>query len=479
MASTPTVTSWRLTIPQSLYCSLQSHLFPGDDDEHGAIILAGTCQSERGLRLVARELHLAEDSRDYVRGQRGYRMLRAEFIQSRILRARDMRLAYLAIHNHGGTNHVSFSADDMASHERGYPALLDIVRGMPVGALVFAKSAVAGDLWLPGSVRTELSHASIVGHRRRLLHPNPPIHSTIYHEYDRQSRLFGDTGQNLLRNTRVGIVGLGGAGSILAELLGRLGVGDFVLADPDKAELTNLPRLIAARRFDAFPPSWYPRKVAHWLRTHKVHLAARNIRRANPSARIESIPENFLYEDVAARFTDCDYIFLAADTMATRLLFNAIVHQYGIPGTQVGAKVPVSESGEVGNVFCVSRPVTPDQGCLWCNGLINPARLQDEAVPTQAKRGYAYVDDSNVTAPSVITMNAVACAHAADDFLFHITGLKYPDAEPHWFRWNSRRGLAGYDKPRSDSDCTECSQGAQSRFGLGDHAVLPTRPRAS
>ena len=61
-------------------------------------------------------------------------MLKAEFIQSRILRARDARLAYLAIHNHGGIDSVGFSPDDMASHERGYPALLDIARGMPVGA---------------------------------------------------------------------------------------------------------------------------------------------------------------------------------------------------------------------------------------------------------------------------------------------------------------------------------------------------------
>ena len=36
---------------------------------------------------------------------------------------------------------------------------------------------------------------------------------------------------------------------------------------------------------------------------------------------------------------DCDYLFLAADTMRARLLFNAIVHQYLVPGVQVGAKV--------------------------------------------------------------------------------------------------------------------------------------------
>ena len=468
--------TWRLTIPAGLYCELHRHLFPGDADEHGAVILAGTCESDRGLRLVARELHLAKDGVDYVPGKRGYRMLKAEFIQSRILRARDARLAYLAIHNHGGTDSVAFSSDDMASHERGYPALLDIARGRPVGALVFARSAVAGDLWLPGSERAPLSHATVVGGRRQLLFPVPQRSPVGVGMYDRQSRLFGDAGQALLRRTRVGIVGLGGAGSILAELLGRLGVGEFVLADPDRAEVTNLPRLVAARRRDAFVPSWLPQRIADRLRKPKVRIAARNIRRANAAARIEVMARDFLDADVAARFTDCDFLFLAADTMGARLLFNAIVHQYGVPGIQVGAKIPVGADGVVGNVFCVSRMVTPDRGCLWCNGLISPTRLQDEAVPAAAKRGYAYVDDPAVVAPSVVTMNAIACAHAADDFLFYLTGLKYDDAETGWFRWNSRRAAAGYDLPRRDAGCLECSQIASSSFGMGDNGTLPTKP---
>ena len=443
------------------------------------MILAGTCESDRGLRLVAREIHLAQDGVDYVPGKRGYRMLKAEFIQSRILRARDRRLAYLAIHNHGGTDSVAFSPDDMASHERGYPALLDIARGMPVGALVFARSAVAGDLWFPGCDRAPLSQATVVGHRRQLLFPMLEKKPAAVGTYDRQSRLFGDAGQELLRRTRVGIVGLGGAGSILAELLGRLGVGEFVLTDPDKADVTNLPRLIGARRCDAVVHSWVPSVIADRLRRPKVRMAVRNIRRANPSARIEAMARDFLDEDVAARFIDCDFLFLAADTMGARLLFNAIVHQYGIPGIQVGAKIPVEEDGAVGNVFCVSRMVTSEQGCLWCNGLINSGRLQDEAVPEAAKRGYAYVDDPGVVAPSVVTINAIACAHAADDFLFHLTGLKHDDAETGWFRWNSRRGLAGYDMPRRTVGCVECSQTSNSRLGMGDSGTLPTRPAAN
>lgn len=479
MAANPSLGAWRLTIPDDMYGALMRHLFPGDGDEHGAIILAGICESDRGLRLVARELHLAVDGVDYVPGKYGYRMLRAQFIQSRIIRARDMKLAYLAIHNHGGSTSVGFSSDDFASHERGYPALLDISRGMPVGALVFARQAVAGDLWFANNKRKELASAVVIGARRLPLYPDLPVKVSSDVAYNRQSRLFGDAGQHILSKARVGIVGLGGGGSILAELLARLGVGEFVLADPDKAEITNLPRLIAAELSDAAGPWWLPSWLSNRLRRYKVGIAARNIKRANRNAKITAMPRDFLDADVAEKFKDCDYLFLAADTMSARLLFNSIVNQYGVPGVQVGAKIPVSKEGEVGDVFSVSRTVRPGHGCLWCNGLINPSRLQDEAVPDAAKKGYAYVDDPSVSAPSVVTMNAIACAHAADDFLFHLTGLKYDTAETAWFRWNSRKGKAGYDNPRKDPQCLECSGSPDSRLGRGDTFPLPVRSKRS
>jgi len=164
---------WHLTIPQSIYSPLHSHLFQDDDDEHGAVIIAGVATTSRGVRLLARELHLAVDGVDYVPGKRGYRMLKADFISSHIAHCRDEELVYLAVHNHGGRDHVGFSDDDFRSHERGYPALLEITKGQPVGALVFAENAIAGDIWLPGERRVELAGANIVGSKSVKLTPSP------------------------------------------------------------------------------------------------------------------------------------------------------------------------------------------------------------------------------------------------------------------------------------------------------------------
>lgn len=122
-----------LTLPAKLKGDLFAHLFPGDGDEHGAVVACGVVETSRGLRLLGRELLIAEEGVDYVPGKRGYRMLTPQFVMSCARHCRNERLAYLAVHNHGGTTHVGFSGADMASHERGYPALVDVLGGLPVG----------------------------------------------------------------------------------------------------------------------------------------------------------------------------------------------------------------------------------------------------------------------------------------------------------------------------------------------------------
>jgi hypothetical protein len=70
---------------------------------------------------------------------------------------------------------------------------------------------------------------------------------------------------------------------------------------------------------------------------------------------------------------------------------SALVHQHLIPGVQIGSKVPVDKvSGEVGGVFAVCRPVIPNLGCLWCNGVISAARLQEEAANSKEQLAWAY-----------------------------------------------------------------------------------------
>jgi molybdopterin/thiamine biosynthesis adenylyltransferase len=476
---------WSVRITEDVDRMLRAHLFPGDGRPHAAALLAGVVHADGGPRLLVRRLIVAVDGVDYVAGtgERGHHRLTAAFVRDAVLEAQRDGLAHLAVHVHGGpANEVGFSPEDLRSHERGYPALLDLLKGRPVGALVFTEAAVAGDIWSPGGRRAAVSHLVVVSARQRTLRPRPLPVSVADPRYDRQARLFGDAGQDVLRAMRVAIIGVGGMGMLLVEYLSKLGVGTLVLIDPDRVDETNLPRLPdvglddAVRVFDSHRwPRWL-RRIGARFAARKVDLAARLARRANPTVTVERIFGDVREPAIAARLRDCDYLFLAANSDQARLIFNAIVHQYLIPGVQLGAKVQVDPAdGRVIAVHSIVRTVTPDRGCLWCNEVISPTRLAEESAAPAQRRRQRYVDDPEVAAPSVITLNATAASMAANDFLFTVTGLTSADAEAGYTRMHPIERTVVVEEPRRDEGCPECSL-SRGRFAMGNKGRrLPTR----
>jgi hypothetical protein len=455
--------TWSLVMDERLYQRLHTHLFPGDDDEHGAVLLAGLAESPRGIRLLAREVVVAYDGEDFIPGERGYRALSGRFVAGISGRCAEEGLVYLAVHNHRGTTHVHFSKPDLAAHARGYPALLDITNGGPVGALVFAQQAIAGDIWTADLRRHRLQYAQIVGlHPHKLFpEPPPPVPGTSS-LYDRQARLFGDAGQHLLNQMKVGVIGAGGGGSLVLQMLARLGVGHLVAVDSDRVDITNLPRIVGARQRD--------------IGQAKVEVAKRVAREANPKVQFEAIERSVVDTEVAHRLADTDFLFLATDTMQSRLIFNAIVHQYLIPGIQIGAKVMVEpKTGNVEDVFTVSRLVLPSSGCLQCNGLISSAQLQQEALSPEERRRQRYITDEGVPDPSVITLNALSASQATNDFLLIMTGLLQPIASAKYIQMHPCERVTERVNVRSEPTCRTCSGSSGSRYARGDRARLPCR----
>ncbi len=99
---------WSVAISHDRWEVLRGHLFPGDGDEHGAVLRCGIAHSARGTRLLVREVLLAVDGVDYVEGTRGYRRLTADFVAGALDACAEQGLAYLAVHNHAGCERVAF-----------------------------------------------------------------------------------------------------------------------------------------------------------------------------------------------------------------------------------------------------------------------------------------------------------------------------------------------------------------------------------
>lgn len=243
--------------------------------------------------------------------------------------------------------------------------------------------------------------------------------------------------------------------------------------------------MVGATPWDAGEPFVHSRfvflrAIGRKLAKHKVDVAARTARQANPSVFFEPIVGNIVDVETALRLRDVDYIFLCADGMQARLVFNALVHQYLIPGVQIGSKVPIhKQTGAVGDVFVAARRVLPyaGGGCLSCNKLIPADKLQDESLSPEDRRRQRYIDDVAVTVPSVITLNAQAAAQATNDFLFAFQGLLLDQAAPGYLQHYPRERRWVPVGVSADKDCLHCSPSSRSAFGRGDRAVLPCRQR--
>lgn len=75
-------------------------------------------------------------------------------------------------------------------------ALLQIARGMPVGAMVLGRRSMEVDIWLSPNQRCHLDRAVIVGNTLSTLYAAPPKgHLEAAATYDRQIRMFGNAGQ--------------------------------------------------------------------------------------------------------------------------------------------------------------------------------------------------------------------------------------------------------------------------------------------
>lgn len=473
---------WSLRISEPLWWEMATHINREDNDEHGGALLCGIATRPDGLVLLARAFVPAIDGIDYVPGTTGFRALTPNFVQRLAKRARREQWAVLFVHGHGKHGRsVAFSHIDLESHESGYGAVLDIAGGLPVGALVLTDHAIAGDIWQPDGRRAALAKTMVLGPNITSLFPTPVTSWGGRVESagdDRQARLFGVAGRDLLAGARVGVVGAGGAGSIAIELLARLGVGELVVVDPDRVAVHNLPRLIAAYRRDAFawlssqPWTFLPSPVRRWLEAHtrfKTAIAARAARRANRDVRVEQHRLDVSHPDAATALTTCDWIILAGDTATARLVVNKIGHQYLIPFTQVGVKVDVDDAGTVGTVHTATRLVLPHGGCLDCQGLIDHTALALESLPPALREAADY--GTGEPAPAVAALNAIAVAAAVSEMMLSLTGLSEQAHVVH-HRLLARRGKWARIGPRRSADCMTCSTSDGSALARGQGAPI-------
>jgi molybdopterin/thiamine biosynthesis adenylyltransferase len=121
---------------------------------------------------------------------------------------------------------------------------------------------------------------------------------------------FGLEGQEALVKSSALIVGIGGLGSWVAELLVRAGVGRVRLVDNDRVEIANIHRQSLYTEADAA------------ARSLKIAAAAQRLRQINSGARIETICSRLDQSTAESLMQDMDVIVDGMDNFESRLIVN-------------------------------------------------------------------------------------------------------------------------------------------------------------
>jgi len=373
--------------------------------ESSAILLASVAASVDGERLLVRELLIAEPGDYTSRGVIDAELAPA-FVARATKRAKLENLSLIFAHSHPGEHAPHFSSTDSFGEARLAEFLAHRLPDMPHAAIVVSAGGWSARR-LGSSEEVRVVSVGSEG-RSALFEPDAGASATSAAKFDRQVRALGKDGQEAIASLRVGIVGLGGTGSIVAQQLAHLGVRDFILIDADTIEETNLNRVVTATTSDIGLP--------------KTAIAARYIERFEPLARVRSVQGDITRTQTALHLRDVDFIFGCTDSHGSRAVLQQIAYQYLIPCIDVGSIITAAD-GTIANIFGRVQLLAPGQACFTCGNLLDADEIRRDMMNDFERTLDPYIVGSREPAPAVISLNGTVVSLAITMFMAVVTAL--------------------------------------------------------
>lgn len=171
-----------------------------------------------------------------------------------------------------------------------------------------------------------------------------------------------------IREYTVAVVGVGGVGSVTAEMLTRCGIGKLLLFDYDKVELANMNRLF-----------FQPNQAG----MSKVEAAENTLREINPDVEFEVYNYNITTMDNFKHFMDrishgglkdnkpVDLVLSCVDNFEARITINTACNELGQTWIESG----VSENAVSGHIQFI---IPGETSCFACAPPLVVATHTDE-----------------------------------------------------------------------------------------------------
>ncbi len=378
---------------------LQGFLWQDRINESGALALCKLSSSPTHKRLIVSKL-LIPTPDDYERRGPGYVGFKPDFQERAFNECLETQSHLVDIHTHPfNSSLVRFSAfDDSQQREVIGPYVQEWFSSLEIGFLVFGVGEWNGAarIWNRNSERVEDVEAIKIISKNEMKILSVPNAKASHRIHTRTIQALGKEAQSTYSNLTVGVVGVGGLGSVVSELLARLPVKKLILIDPDALEMSNLNRFLGASYSDGI------------TRKDKVRVVARQVRMANPFIQIEEVKADFLEKETQLRCKEADVLFGCSDSVAVRLAMSQLALANAIPYFDLGAGAAVEDS-ELQAVGGQIFKLTPEANfCFHCSDYFDAEEahgelLNDEEKKRQVKQGYVAGD--NIPQPSIYATN--------------------------------------------------------------------------
>ena len=263
------------------------------------------------------------------------------------------------IHGHHGPGWQAMSHDDIVAEQDRLAGPVAGKTGLPlVGLTRGVDGAWSGRIWLRQAPRTYEQYPSgtvrVAGSQLSITyHPTAPTVSPTPSQEATLS-VWGEATQEKLVRARVGIVGLGSVGSLVAEALSRVGLMNLTYIDFDKIEDRNLDRTSGATARD--------------IGRLKVEVAADATTRSSTAKELNllTIPHSILVPEGLNAALDCDVLICCVDKPWPRHLLNVLAYSHLIPVIDGGVFAAVKPDGTPLHVAWSIHTIGAEHACLVC-----------------------------------------------------------------------------------------------------------------
>ena len=264
------------------------------------------------------------------------------------------------MHSHLSTGWQDMSALDIRA-ERDRISDTARATGKPlVGMTVGIDGHWSARVWKQrprGKTKVVSKKVRVLEKSRLVIWERPKSKNPDRQKQRRMIETWGEMKQRRLEELRIGIVGLGSVGSIVAEGLARTGIRELLLIDHDIVEMHNLDRLLNASSRD--------------VGRMKTDVAEKSAKKASTAGIIRIINHRRKIQDTEAfaAARDCDILISCVDTPSARDILNRIAIRDAIPVVDGGVEVRKDpRSKNMNAARWKAHVVTPYSECLRCKG---------------------------------------------------------------------------------------------------------------